>query len=236
MISTINCKPRIEFDVYVETFMIKRDADAKLSLLRSEIDPTRIYVPFDSENEQAAYANRFIKERVNLHAYLLNVAVTPTFYSSAFDIVIKFAEDAILKQTNVHPNTEVMLYLQPFKSDECRSSDSVYLKRKLTELCARYEVFVTEDWELFIKELKLKLERKPTVKRISELTTTTDLTTIRANNTSDRLNSNETLNELGWLAKDRANCDINLGELNPNGDPKYTEVNMRKLMMKRKKK
>lgn len=251
MISTIECKPQIEFDVYVETFMIKRDADAKLSSLRSEIDPTRIYVPFDTENEQAAYANRFIKERVNLHAYLLNVSVTPTFYSSAFDIVIKFAEDAILKQTNVHLNTGVMLYLQPFKPDECRSSDSVYLKRKLTELCTRYEVFVTEDWDLFIKELKLRLGKKTSVKRLS------DLTTIKINNTSDRLNSNETLNELGWLAKDRADCDINLGELNPFcdpipempssstnnisvyspiGDPAHTNVNMRKLMMKRKKK
>lgn len=224
MISTINYKPQIEFDVYVETFMSRRDVDAKLNLLRSEIDPTRIYVPFDNENEQVSYANRFIKERVNLHVYLLNVAVTPTFYSSAFDIVIKFAEDVILKQTNVHPNTEVMLYLQPFKPDECRSSDSVYLKRKLTELCARYEVFVTEDWDLFIRQLKLRLEKKVSVKRLS------DLTTISANNTSNRLNSNETLNELGWLAKDRADYDINLG------DPKYTDVNTRKLMMKRKKK
>lgn len=251
MISTINYKYQIEFDVYVETFMIKRDADAKLSLLHSEIDPSRIYVPFDVENEQSVYANRFIKERVNLHAYLLDVAVTPTLYSSAFDIVIKFAEDAILKQTNVHPNTDVMLYLEPFKPDKIRSSDSVYLRRKLTQLCARYEVFVTEDWDLFIKELKIRLEKKTSVKRIS------DLTTIRAINTPNHLKSNETLNEYGCFAKDRADCDINLGELNPLcdpmpeipssstnnistynpiGDPKHTDVNMRKLMMKRKKK
>lgn len=251
MISTINYKHQIEFDVYVETFMIKRDVDAKLSLLRSEIDPSRIYVPFDVENEQSVYANRFIKERVNLHAYLLDVAVTPTFYSSAFDIVIKFAEDAILKQTNVHPNTEVMLYLEPFKPDKSRSSDSVYLRRKLTELCIRYNVFVTEDWDLFIKELKIRLEKKTSVKRLS------DLTTIRANNTPNHLSSNETLNELGQSVKDSVEWNTNPGELNPFcdpipeipssstnnistynpiGDPKYTDVNMRKLIMKRKKK
>lgn len=250
MISTINYKHQIEFDVYVETFMIKRDADAKLSLLRSEIDPSRIYVPFDVENEQSVYANRFIKERVNLHAYLLDVAVTPTLYSSAFDIVIKFAEDAILKQTNVHLNTEVMLYLEPFKSDKSRSSDSVYLRRKLTQLCARYEVFVTEDWDLFIKELKIRLEKKTSVKRIS------DLTTISNTPTPNHSQSNETLNEWECLAKDRADCDIVLGKTNPFcnttpeissstnnisgytpiGDPKNTNVNMRKLMMQRKKK
>ena len=234
MISTINYNHQIEFDVYVETFMIKRDADAKLSLLRSEIDPSHIYVPFDVENEQSIYANKFIKERVNLHAYLLNVAVTPTFYSSAFDIVIKFAEDAILKQTNVHPTTEVMLYLEPFKQDECRSSDSIYLKRKLTELCARYEVFVTDDWDLFVKELKGKLDKKVAIKRIS------DLTTIKLNEQYEKIStsSNETLNELH--SKDIAEAELIKGKNEPyynqSGDPKYTEVNMRKLMMKRKKK
>lgn len=211
MISTINCKPQIEFDVYVETYMIKKEADAIIESLRAEIDPTRIYVPFDTENEQAENANKFIKERVNLHAYLLNVAVTPTFYNSAFDIIIKFAEDAILKETNIHPNTDVILYLQPFKPDEhrCKSSESMYLKRKLTELCTRYNVFVTEDWDLFIKELKSRLEKKSSVKRIS------DLTTISNTPTPNRLKSNETLNGRECLAKDRADCDIVLGKTNP---------------------
>lgn len=243
MISTINYNHQIEFDVYVETFMIKRDADAKLSLLRSEIDPSRIYVPFDVENEQSVYANRFIKERVNLHAYLLDVAVTPTLYSSAFDIVIKFAEDAILKQTNVHPNTEVMLYLEPFKPDKSRSSDSVYLRRKLSQLCARYEVFVTEDWDLFIKELKIRLEKKTSVKRLSDVTTISNIPAL------NRLKSNETmtLNEYCDIDLGNANpfCDPtpeissstnNISGYNPIGDSKHTNVNMRKLMMQRKKK
>lgn len=212
MISTIDCKPQIEFDVYVETYMIKKEANAIIEALRAEIDPTHIYVPFDTENDQAANANKFIKERVNLHAYLLNVAVSPASYNSAFDIVIKFAEDAILKETNIHPNADVMLYLQPFKPDEHRSSDSVYLKRKLTELCTRYNVFVTEDWDLFIKELKSRLGKKPSVKRISDLTT---ISNIPAPN---RLKSNEALNGWECLAKDRADGDIILGKTNPFWD------------------
>ena len=171
MISTIECKPQIEFDVYVETYMVKKKADTMIHSLCAEIEPSRVYVPFENENEQAINANEFIKERVKIHAYLLNLAAAPTFYRSAFDIVIKFAEDAILKQTRVHPNTEVMLYLKPVDPDEYISSDSVYLKRKLTQLCEKYEVFVTEDWELFIKELKLRLRKKPSVKRLSDLAT-----------------------------------------------------------------
>lgn len=232
MISAIECKPQIEFDVYAETFMIKKEADAIIHSLCTEIDHARVYVPFENANEQAINANEFIKERVNLHAYLLNLAASQTIHRSAFDIVIKFAEDAILKQTRVRPNIEVMVYLKQFSPDEFRSSDSVYLKRKLTQLCAKYEVFVTEDWDLFIKELKGRLNKKVSIKRIS------DLTTIKANEQYEKIStsSNETLNELH--SKDITEDELIKGKNEPYyskiGDPKYTNVNMRKIMKKKK--